>query len=73
MLLADLLAHKRHRFWPSPAASKAVLYLRALGHQQVNDAYLVEVARRHRGRVVTLDSRMPMHADDKSLVAVIVA
>ncbi|MBA3963103.1 MAG: PIN domain-containing protein [Chthoniobacterales bacterium] len=72
-LLGDLLSHRKHRFWPSPAASKPALYLRALGHQQVNDAYLVQVAKRHRGRVVTLDSRLPMHADDKSLVSVIAA
>ena len=47
------------------------IYLRALGHQQVNDAYLVEVARRHRGRLVTLDTKLRMHAEEQELVAVI--
>lgn len=70
-LLRQLLLHKSHRFWPSPDASKPVIYLQTLGHPQVNDAYLVEVARRNRGRLVTLDSRLPVHADDESLVSVI--
>lgn len=70
-LLRELLAHKRHAFWPSPAADSAALYLRALGHQQVNDAYLVEVAKRHRGRLVTLDTRLAIHAGEESLVLVI--
>ena len=70
-LLEELVAHKQHRFWTSPAASMPTIYLRALGHQQVNDAYLVEVARRHRGRLVTLDTKLPMHAEEQELVAVI--
>lgn len=72
-LLRELLSHKQHRFWPSPDASKPAIYLQALGHQQVNDAYLVEVVRRQRGRLVTLDSRLPLHADEEALVSVIAA
>lgn len=70
-LLQELLAHKRHRFWSSPAASKPAIYLQALGHQQVNDAYLVEVARAQRGRLVTLDSKLPVHDKDENLISVI--
>ncbi len=70
-LLHALLAHKRHRFWPSPAADNPALYAQALGHQQVNDAWLVEVARRQRGRLVTLDTRMPVHARSEDAVFVI--
>lgn len=72
-LLRELVSHKKHRFWPSPDASKPAIYLQTLGHQQVNDAYLVEVARRQRGRLMTLDSRLPVHAGDEALVSVIVA
>ncbi len=72
-LLRNLLAHKKHRFWPSPDASQPEIYLQTLGHQQVNDAYLVEAARRQRGRLVTLDSQLPVHANDKALVSVISA
>ena len=70
-LLRELLSHKKHRFWPSPDASQPSIYRQTLGHQQVNDAYLVAVARRQRGRLVTLDSRLPVHAEDKALVSVI--
>ena len=72
-LLRELLAHKQHRFWPSPEASKAGIYRQTLGHQQVNDAYLVEVARRQRGRLVTLDAQLPVHAENPALVSVISA
>lgn len=70
-LLQELLTDKRHIFWPSPPASRANIYFRSLGHQQVNDAYLVEVAKRRRGRLVTLDTRLPVHAEEESLVFVI--
>jgi toxin-antitoxin system PIN domain toxin len=62
---------KSHRFWTSPAADNPALYVRALGHQQVNDAWLVEVARRNSGRLVTLDTRLPVHALESGLVEVI--
>lgn len=63
-LLERLLRHKSHRFWPSPSAAAPAIYSRTLGHQQVNDAYLVEVARRHKGRLVTLDTRAAAHNKD---------
>lgn len=72
MLLRELISHKQHRFWPSPDASKPALYRQALGHQQVNDAYLVEVVRAERGRLVTFDSRLRLHVDDETSVSVIV-
>jgi len=72
-LLQQLITHKRHAFWPCPPASSATTYLRALGHQQVNDAYLVEVAKRRRGRLVTLDTRLPVHAGEDSIVLVLAA
>ena len=70
-LLRELLTHAKHRFWPSPPAERSAIYLRTLGHQQVNDAYLIEVARRQHGRLLTLDSKLPVHAEDESLVVVI--
>ena len=70
-LLANLVAHKKHRFLSSPAAAQASIYAHALGHQQANDAWLVEVARRHGGRLVTLDTRLPVHALNAGQVEVI--
>lgn len=70
-LLRQLVAHKNHAFWSSPAADLPAIYMHALGHQQVNDAYLVEVATRKRGRLVTLDTKLAVHAGDESLVLVL--
>jgi toxin-antitoxin system PIN domain toxin len=63
-LLDELLRHKHHRFWPSPPASSPRIYLHALGHQQITDAYLASVARHQKGRFVTFDSRSLPHAPD---------
>lgn len=62
---------KTHRFWPSPNADSATIYAHTIGHQQVNDAWLVEVARRNVGRLVTLDGRLRVHAPGPGLVEVI--
>ena len=62
---------KGHRFWTSPAADDSTIYARAIGHQQVNDAWLVEVARRNAGRLVTMDTRLPVHSRETGMVEVI--
>ncbi len=62
---------KGHRFWASPPADAPVIYERVIGHQQVNDAWLAEAARRNSGRVVTFDARLRAHADKSGLVEVI--
>jgi uncharacterized protein len=70
-LLQKWIKQKGHRFWPSPGANHPAIYARALGHQQVNDAWLVEVARQNSGRIVTLDTRLSAHAPADGLVVVI--
>ena len=70
-LLGQWTRLKAHRFWSSPKADDPAIYARAIGHQQVNDAWLVEVARRNDSRLVTLDTRLPMHATQADLVDVI--
>lgn len=70
-LLARLTAHKRHRFWTELPALNASGLTHATGHQQVMDAYLVSLARHHKGRVVTFDSRLMAHAGGGSLVTTI--
>jgi toxin-antitoxin system PIN domain toxin len=71
MLLERWVAHPKHVFWSSPPAAPAKIYARALGHQQVNDAWLVEAARRAGGRLVTLDTRLHVHDTPKGLVHLI--
>ena len=70
-LLQQWTKLKGHRFWPSPAADAPAIYSRAIGHQQVNDAWLVEVARHNAGHLVTLDTRLSVHAIKNGLVEVI--
>ncbi|HAB19128.1 MAG TPA: PIN domain-containing protein [Verrucomicrobiota bacterium] len=70
-LLQQWTRLKGHHFWSSPAAHDPAIYARALGHQQVNDAWLVEVAPRNSGRLVTLDTRLPVHSLEAGTVEVI--
>ena len=72
-LLRQWTKHKAHYFCNSPAADSPTIYSRALGHQQVNDAWLVEVARKNKGKLVTLDTRLAAHASEKDLVEVIIS
>ncbi|CAN5768263.1 type II toxin-antitoxin system VapC family toxin [soil metagenome] len=70
-LLHEWTQHEKHAFWPSPAADRSSVYALALGHQQVNDAYLLDVAKARRGRFVTFDRRLQVHAAEEGLVLVI--
>lgn len=70
-LLQKWTGLKTHRFWPSPTADDPLIYARALGHQQVNDAWLVEVAQHNAGRLITLDTRLPVHSRESGIVEVI--
>jgi uncharacterized protein len=70
-LLERFVAHKAHVFWNSPRARPRSIFERSLGHQQVNDAYLVEVARANKGRVATLDTKLDVHADTSDRVMLI--
>lgn len=71
-LLLQLTAHATHRYWKDLPAVDAGILRHATGHQQVMDAYLVGLARHHKGRVVTFDTRLKSHADD-GLVTTIAA
>jgi toxin-antitoxin system PIN domain toxin len=56
--LVDSLRDDAHRFWPdSISLPDAIEILRKpiSGHQQVTDAYLVALAIRNKGKLVTLD------------------
>lgn len=71
-LLAKLTAQAQHRYWENLPPVEARGFKHATGHQQVMDAYLVALARHHRGRVVTLDSALIAHADgDETVVTTI--
>jgi len=70
-LLQQWTRLKTHRFWTSPKADNPATYALAIGYQQVNDAWLVEVARQNEGRLLSLDRRIPAHSVDAALVEVL--
>ena len=57
-LLRSNLESANHVFWPDKTGFldlAAAFAPRITGHQQVTDAYLLGLAKEHRGRLVTLD------------------
>ena len=59
--LTELIALPGHVYWetlPSPAGCVALRAVPMVGHRQVTDAYLIDVARHHAGRLVTFDKAM---------------
>lgn len=59
--LAEASTSPEHEFWPANISllEDGVLeWSRVLGHRQVTDAYLLALAVRHGGRLVTIDRRI---------------
>ncbi len=56
-LLGEIVSLKTHSFWPDdmPVLAKQFPSDLLVGHRQVTDAYLLGLAIRHEGRLVTLD------------------
>lgn len=55
----------RHEFWPDDLSLTDVEHLHAdevVGHQQLTDLYLLALAVRHKGTLVTFDRRIPLNA-----------
>jgi toxin-antitoxin system PIN domain toxin len=70
-LLTRLTTHGKHRYWDVLAAPDEGMFVRAAGHQQVMDAYLVREAERHRGRLATFDRRTAAHATNAGTVQIL--
>lgn len=62
--LRKLAADPRHRFWSDDLACAEVDWTGVLGHGQVTDAYLAALARKHGGRLATLDRGLAALHDD---------
>lgn len=59
--LAQITAHGAHRFWPIEdglAGIRAEIRARLVGHHQLTDAVLLDLAIRHDGRLATFDRRI---------------
>lgn len=63
-VLATVARHPRHEFWVDDLGYDAVDLSKLLGHRQVTDAYLAQLARRRAGRLATLDRGLAdLHPD----------
>lgn len=63
-LLSALTAASRHEFWADDLPYADVRMAGVIGHRQVTDAYLAQLARNHRGRLATLDEGLAALHDD---------
>jgi hypothetical protein len=60
---------QRHEFWPDSVSFADVEVGGVIGHRQVTDAYLAQLARSRRGQLATLDSGLAhLHKDVAVLV-----
>jgi predicted nucleic acid-binding protein len=55
LLLESISSLPRHEFWPDDVSYLDMPITGIVGHRQVTDAYLVQLARKHGGWVATLD------------------
>jgi toxin-antitoxin system PIN domain toxin len=54
-VVAALASDDRHEFWPDGISYVDVSLYGVIGHRQVTDAYLAQLARAHGGRLATFD------------------
>jgi toxin-antitoxin system PIN domain toxin len=68
-ILSVLTRNPRHEFWPDTLSYRAVSLTGVIGHRQVTDAYLADLARTRPGRLATFDAGMAkLHGDVTELV-----
>jgi uncharacterized protein len=68
-VLSKMASHPRHEFWPDDLSYREVSMTGVVGHRQVTDAYLAQLARRHDGRLATFDQGLAkLHPDVVDLV-----
>ena len=69
VILAGTAAHPRHEFWPDDVSYGDVPSRGIVGHRQVTDAYLAQLARAHGARLATFDQALAkLHTDVTDLV-----
>jgi len=66
-----LTHHARHEFWADDVSYSDVSMHGVVGHRQVTDAYLAQLARAHRGRLASFDQGLAkLHHDVVDLVPI---
>lgn len=69
-VLRGLAANPQHEFWPDDLPYTEVPTAGIIGHRQVTDAYLAQLARAHAARLATFDQALAkLHADVADLVS----
>jgi len=63
-VLRAVCEDSRHRFWADELAYTEVRLAGVVGHRQLTDAYLAQLARHHEGRVATFDRAFGFLHDD---------
>ena len=68
-VLSRTTASPKHEFWPDDVQYTEVPVEGLVGHRQVTDAYLAQLARNHGARLATFDRAMAtLHEDVADLV-----
>lgn len=68
-LIEALMTDERHEFWPDEVSYSEVAFNGVVGHRQVTDAYLAQLARMRAGRLATFDQGFAkLHTDVVDLV-----
>ncbi len=68
-VINQTVASPRHEFWPDDVPYTDVPVQGIVGHRQVTDAYLAQLARSRRARLATFDQAMAkLHHDVADLV-----
>lgn len=63
-IVRALADHPHHEFWPDTISYSGVPTYGIIGHRQVTDAYLAQLARSRDGRLVTFDQGLAkLHHD----------
>lgn len=67
--ITEIVGDRRHEFWPDSISFVDVELAGVVGHRQVTDAYLAQLARTHNGRLATFDRGLAqLHGDVAELV-----
>lgn len=68
-VVRGVTGHRRHEFWPDDVGYQDVAMAGVVGHRQVTDAYLAQLARAHKGRLASFDQGLcRLHQDVAELV-----
>lgn len=69
VVLAALAEHPRHEFWADGLSFRDVPLRAVMGHHQVTDAYLAQLARAHQAHLASFDRGLAaLHGDVVRLI-----